>query len=99
MLQWILHDWSDEDCVRILQRCKEAIPLGGKVIIIETVMDNDKDPEITRQRLIMNMHMMLFHGGKERTKEEWQMLIHTAGYSKCQITSIFALQSVIEVYP
>ncbi|BFG25107.1 hypothetical protein CerSpe_113810 [Prunus speciosa] len=24
-LKWILHDWSDEECVKILERCKEAI--------------------------------------------------------------------------
>uniref|UniRef100_A0A7C8YSG1 Uncharacterized protein n=1 Tax=Opuntia streptacantha TaxID=393608 RepID=A0A7C8YSG1_OPUST len=35
LLKWILHDWSDEDCVKILQRCKEAIPSkeqGGKMM-------------------------------------------------------------------
>ncbi|ONK55288.1 uncharacterized protein A4U43_UnF5490 [Asparagus officinalis] len=25
LLKWILHDWTDEDCVRILKRCKEAV--------------------------------------------------------------------------
>uniref|UniRef100_A0A2N9IC69 O-methyltransferase C-terminal domain-containing protein n=1 Tax=Fagus sylvatica TaxID=28930 RepID=A0A2N9IC69_FAGSY len=27
---WILHDWSDEECVSILKRCKEAITSKGK---------------------------------------------------------------------
>ena len=41
-LQWILHDWSDENCVKILAKCKESIPSkeeGGKVIIIDMVVD------------------------------------------------------------
>lgn len=45
-MQWILHDWSDEDCVKILKRCKEAIPSkdnGGKVIIMDIVMDRAGD--------------------------------------------------------
>lgn len=38
LLKFILHDWSDKDCVRILKMCREAIPSreeGGKVIIID----------------------------------------------------------------
>jgi len=37
-VQWILHDWGNEDCIKILKKCKEAIPSkenGGKVIIID----------------------------------------------------------------
>ncbi|KAM3381536.1 hypothetical protein P3S68_007109 [Capsicum galapagoense] len=44
LLKWVLHDWGDEDCIKILKKCKEAIPSkenGGKVIIIETVMDQN----------------------------------------------------------
>ncbi|KAJ8626108.1 hypothetical protein MRB53_019415 [Persea americana] len=33
-IKWILHDWSDENCVKILAKCKESIPSkeegGGK---------------------------------------------------------------------
>ncbi|MFS8027894.1 putative trans-resveratrol di-O-methyltransferase [Helianthus anomalus] len=37
LLKWILHDCSDEKCVKILKQCKEAIPSKenrGKLIII-----------------------------------------------------------------
>ncbi|CAL5408863.1 unnamed protein product [Camellia sinensis] len=42
----VLHNWSDENCVKILKRCREAIPSkedGGKVIIIDMVVDGDRD--------------------------------------------------------
>jgi hypothetical protein len=29
LVQWILHGWDDEQCVRILQRWSEAIPAAG----------------------------------------------------------------------
>ncbi|KAH0639577.1 hypothetical protein KY290_036844 [Solanum tuberosum] len=41
LLKWVLHDWSDEECIKILKKCKEAIPSkekGGKVIIIDMVL-------------------------------------------------------------
>ncbi|KAG5020846.1 Tabersonine 16-O-methyltransferase [Glycine soja] len=34
-LKWVLHNWNDEDCVKLLNKCKEAIPNHGGVIIIE----------------------------------------------------------------
>ncbi|XP_057954683.1 trans-resveratrol di-O-methyltransferase-like [Malania oleifera] len=49
LLKWILHDWSDDESVKILKRCKEAIPSkekGGKVIIIDmTLMDQSLQKE------------------------------------------------------
>ncbi|MBA0855940.1 hypothetical protein Goshw_021506 [Gossypium schwendimanii] len=26
IMKWILHDWDDEDCIKILKNCKKAIP-------------------------------------------------------------------------
>jgi hypothetical protein len=38
-----LQDWNNDDCVRILKKCKEAIPKDkGKVIIVETVIGEEK---------------------------------------------------------
>ena len=45
-IQWILHDWNEEDCVKLLKRCKEALTTNGKkekVIIIELMMENQKE--------------------------------------------------------
>uniref|UniRef100_A0A803L1V2 Uncharacterized protein n=1 Tax=Chenopodium quinoa TaxID=63459 RepID=A0A803L1V2_CHEQI len=41
LLKWILHNWSDENCIKVLKRCKEAIPSrdkGGKLLIIDMVV-------------------------------------------------------------
>ncbi|KAH0730801.1 hypothetical protein KY285_001711 [Solanum tuberosum] len=42
--QCVLHDWNDEDCVKILKKCKQSIPSkeeGGKLIIINTVLEEN----------------------------------------------------------
>ncbi|VVA15751.1 PREDICTED: (RS)-norcoclaurine, partial [Prunus dulcis] len=40
---WVLHNWGDDECIRILKKCREAILENkGKVIIVEAVMD-EKD--------------------------------------------------------
>ncbi|WOL18327.1 hypothetical protein Cni_G27121 [Canna indica] len=38
-MKWVLHDWADADCVRILKNCCKALPAGkGKVIVVEYVL-------------------------------------------------------------
>ena len=58
-LQWILHDWNDEQCVKILKKCKEAIK--SKVIIIDMVVENEKgdDESIETQLFIPVMQYPL----------------------------------------
>ena len=105
MNQWILHDWSDEECVKLLEKCKEAITSkcnkkGNKVIIIDMVVNqkgqNDKSYET---QLFFDMMMMVLLPGRERSEKEWAKLFQDAGFSNYKITPTLGLRSVIEVYP
>ncbi|KAG5617594.1 hypothetical protein H5410_017418 [Solanum commersonii] len=103
LLKWILHDWGDGDCIKILKKCKEAIPSkenGGKVILIEIVMDQNKDDDKSYEtQLFLDMLMMVDASGKERSQQEWAKLFFDAGYSDYKIIPILGLRCVIEVYP
>ncbi|KAL3509275.1 hypothetical protein ACH5RR_028676 [Cinchona calisaya] len=106
LLKWILHDWSDEECVKILKNCKEAIPSkdkGGKVIIIDMVMKNqpdgdDSDDKAIETQLFFDMLMMVLTKGRERNEKEWAKLFFEAGFSGYKINPVFGLRSLIEVY-
>ncbi|KAK4706463.1 hypothetical protein R3W88_033981 [Solanum pinnatisectum] len=103
LLKWILHDWSNEDCVKILKKCKEAIPSkenGGKVIMIDIVIDNEKrDNKSFETQLFSDVLMMVHVSGKERNEQEWAKLFSDSGFSHYKISHILGLRSVIEVYP
>ncbi|KAF8690635.1 hypothetical protein HU200_041006 [Digitaria exilis] len=77
LLKDVLHDWSDEDCVKILQRCKQAIPTrskGGKVIIIEMMRGSAQgDRKIREMEDIKNV-FMLHINGVERGINEWKRI-------------------------
>ncbi|KAJ1412218.1 S-adenosyl-L-methionine-dependent methyltransferase [Sesbania bispinosa] len=48
LLKWIMHEWNDEECLKILKKCKEAMKIKGKegkVIIIDMVMDNGMEDD------------------------------------------------------
>ena len=97
--QWIMHDWSDEECVNILKKCKEAIKSKGKegkVIIIDMVIEEERgDDESVETELFLDMEMMVVVHGKERNKK----LIFSAGFNDYKIIPILGLKSIIEIYP
>ncbi|KAJ4965094.1 hypothetical protein NE237_016943 [Protea cynaroides] len=106
LLKWILHDWNDEQCIKILKGCKEAISSrdeGGKikkVIIIDMLVDDRKaEHKSTETQLLFDMLMMTLQTGRERTEKEWEKLFLESGFSHYKITVILGLRSLIEVYP
>ncbi|KAF3662771.1 8-hydroxyquercetin 8-O-methyltransferase [Capsicum annuum] len=107
LLKWILHDWNDEDCIKILKKCKEAISNkknGGRVIIIKMMlMDSNnlqkEEHKSYEAQLFMDMLMMVHPSGKERSQQEWAKLFYDSDFSDYKIIPISGLRSIIEVYP
>uniref|UniRef100_A0A2P2PA72 O-methyltransferase n=1 Tax=Rhizophora mucronata TaxID=61149 RepID=A0A2P2PA72_RHIMU len=101
MMKWVMHDWGDEDCVKILKNCRRAIPgKTGKVIIVDVVLQPDGDGPFDDVGLVLDM-VMIAHssGGKERTEPEWKKLLEEAGFPRCKIIKIPAFPCIIEAYP
>ncbi|GAU36251.1 hypothetical protein TSUD_214480 [Trifolium subterraneum] len=97
LLKWILHDWNDEECVKILKKCKESLKQKdkeGKVIIIEMVLEIDQKGDIaksTETQLFFDMLMMVLVTGKERNEKEWGNLIYSGGFGGYKITPILEM--------
>ncbi|XP_078166000.1 trans-resveratrol di-O-methyltransferase-like [Carex rostrata] len=102
LLKWILHDWSNKDCIKILQRCRDAIPSGedgGKIIILEAVVGSTSDMISDEPQLLYDMLMLAGTGGEERDENEWKKIFKEAGFSSYKITHTVGFMSVIEIYP
>lgn len=76
VLSKILHDWDDEAALAILRRCAEAAGPGGRVLIAENLPRPDGDK---RDFSYLDLHMLLYFGGKERTLAEYEGLAAAAG--------------------
>jgi hypothetical protein len=102
-MQWILHDWGDEECIQILKNCREAVPKeNGKVIIVDAVVEEEdgKHDKLKDVGLMLDMVMMAHtDSGKERTLKEWEYLIKMAGFTTFKVQDINAVQSVILAFP
>ncbi|CAJ1833300.1 unnamed protein product [Sphenostylis stenocarpa] len=72
LLKWILHNWNDKDCKKILENCKEAISdkgKKGKVIVIDVVInENEGEHELTGLKLLLDVTMACLMNGKERKR-------------------------------
>jgi O-methyltransferase domain len=73
LLCWVLHDWSDVQALRILETCAAATTPGGRIIVIERPRDR------SLQVLESDLRMLVFFGGRERSREEWLGLFAAAG--------------------
>ncbi|XP_078448170.1 O-methyltransferase 13-like [Wolffia australiana] len=82
-MKWILHDWSDEHCLKLLNNCREALPEKGKVIVMEGILPEVPETSKEAQALFHVDLIMLAHnpGGKERTEKEFESLAKKAGFS------------------
>ncbi|KAI3859767.1 hypothetical protein MKW92_023258 [Papaver armeniacum] len=102
IMKWIMHDWGDEDCVKILRNCHKAIAKkkNGKVIIVDCVLRPDGDGSFHNTGLAFDLVMIAAtSGGKERTEVEWKMILNNAGFPRYNIIEIAAFPSIIEAFP
>ena len=76
-IKFVLHDWTDEDCLRILRNCRKAMAPGGRVLVIEHLLPADGRPGFAR---FMDLTMLaMTPGGRERSEAEFVRLLAAAG--------------------
>ncbi|KAJ1263658.1 hypothetical protein BS78_09G202400 [Paspalum vaginatum] len=101
-LKWVLHDWGDADCVKILKNCKKAIPCNkgvGKVIILDIVVGaGSSDQNLVETQVLFDLFIMCVNGA-ERDEKEWKKIIFEAGFSDYKIIPVLGVRSIIEAYP
>ncbi|MQM17391.1 hypothetical protein Taro_050362 [Colocasia esculenta] len=90
-MKWILHDWSDEHCVKVLQNCWKALPPTGKVIVMEGILPEAPETTKIAQALFHVDLIMLAHnpGGKERTEADFESLAKSAGFGFRKVCRAF----------
>jgi hypothetical protein len=94
-LKHIIHDWGDEDCLRILRNCKAAMPDHAKLLICEKVIPPGNEPSITK---IMDLVMLvLTNGGRERTEQEFRDLFGRAGLRLARVLPTKVDNSIMEL--
>ncbi|KAI3494557.1 hypothetical protein L1887_40689 [Cichorium endivia] len=97
----ILHNWSNDDCVKILKNCRKVIPKEtGKVIIMEIVHHPGQDDPLNDTRFRFDLLMFAcFSSGRERNESEWKKSLNEGGFYRYNIINIPNIVSIIEAFP
>ncbi|KAK6937540.1 Plant methyltransferase dimerization [Dillenia turbinata] len=99
LLKRILHNWDDEDCIKILKNCYNALPEAGKVIIIDGLMLEGADTSFQSKYIAhLDLHMFTLLGGRERSEREFAALAKAAGYSNYRLACYVYCSCVVELF-
>ena len=78
LLMEVIHDWADEESVAILQAIRRSAPPHAKVLLIEQIIPDDPGPHWSKT---LDIHMLALLGGRQRTRQEHEVLLTRAGFS------------------
>jgi hypothetical protein len=90
LLKNILHDWSDEKCRVILGHCRKAMQPASRLLIVEMVIPSPTD--LTGAFYDLHMHVLM--DGRERTENEFRLLLQNEGL---KLNRIIATQSPMKI--
>jgi hypothetical protein len=96
LLAQILHDWNDERSTAILRQCRRAVPMHGKLLVIELVLPSSEEPFFGKW---LDLHMLVLLGARERTAEEYRALLESAGFKLARVIPTRAGPSIVEALP
>lgn len=93
----IVHDWGDEEAVKILGNIRTAMDTHGKVLVIEGLLPQDDRYSFTKSS---DMLMLVLAGaGRERSMDEFQSLFTEAGFRLARTIKLPSLFRIFELAP
>jgi hypothetical protein len=91
LLKHILHDWNDDDCVRILRVLATAMPKTARLVVVELLLD-DHGPGP-----YVDLNMLVMLAGRERSLPEFGELFDRASLRLAKHVSTSSPYVVLEV--
>jgi hypothetical protein len=96
LLMEVLHDWNDADATSILRGVRAAARDDSRVLIIENVL---RDDVIDPRGRILDVIMLALTGGRERTPEQFDAVLHAAGLSRTRVVDTAGPLRIVEAIP
>ncbi|HYZ34473.1 MAG TPA: methyltransferase [Crenalkalicoccus sp.] len=93
VLKKVVHDWDDGDVRRILASCRRAVRPRGRLLLVEHVVPPGDGPSFNK---LLDLLMLVWTGGRERTEAEHAELLAAAGFAVVRTVPTESAVSVIE---
>lgn len=82
LLKYIIHDWSDEQALRILTNCRRAMHADSRLLLIEHVLVPGSGPHFGT---LLDVEMLVLLTGLERTEAGFRTLLAEAGFTLTRV--------------
>ena len=96
IMKHIIHDWPDEASLKILRGCRAGVNPGGKLLVVDQVIQPGNEFDAGK---FLDLEMLIFPGGHERTESQFRELFAAAGWRITRIIPTPAGISIVEGVP
>jgi hypothetical protein len=98
IMQHIIHDWEDSKCHLILKNVHKALAgrKNGKLIILDSLIKDGNTPDFSKW---IDLEMLTMPGGRERTEEEFRVLLQHCGFKLTRTIPLQGMVGIIEAMP
>jgi hypothetical protein len=96
LLSRVIHDWKDQDAIRILRNTRAAMDFGHVLLVVERVMPTQSPGT---EAVLSDINMMVMNGGRERTLEDFRALLAAASFELCAAIPTISAVSILEAKP
>lgn len=94
LLKDVLHDWDDATAVRVLRACRRAARPGGRVLVVEMLLDG---PRAASMSAMVDLEMMVVtEGGRQRSVSDHQRLMVRAGLRPGRAVALLGPLGLVE---
>ncbi|GFG49869.1 hypothetical protein MAGR_13100 [Mycolicibacterium agri] len=93
VLKHIIHDWDDDDALRILRNVRAAMRPHAKVLLVEMVVPDDDREHMAK---LLDLEMLVALAGRERTAAQYAELLGRAGLRYTRTVPTVGPVSLIE---
>lgn len=96
-MKQVLHDWDDPRASAVLKTCRKAMKTDAKLLIVEMIIPEEGPKALLGA--LLDLHMLVVHGGREHTEDEFAKLLRASGYELQHVISMATSASIIEAQP
>ncbi len=93
-IKHVLDAWQDEDVIKLFSNCRASMANGGRVVVLESVIEPGNNPSLIKWLDLMMMTVA--DGGKFRSEPDFPPLFAEAGLRLNQVVRISDSVTLLE---
>lgn len=94
LLKWVLHDWPDQDCVRILRNCRAAGGPGARMLVVEALIGDVGQPDLVA---LFDMNMLAATEGRQRNLAQFDEIFGASGWRRTAVARTRGMDSLLDL--